>query len=189
MCRVAALVVVLWAAVLHNGHGLLHLTHSKQAPGWTFLPNPSSVKEEKQLLEGRETQLAASDVPHYHTYPQQPWPYREWVGELQGLEQQQQKEVPQGDFLMAPLTYQAHKRGTVGGPVGGDSTDRSDEKDTIDGSWSWEARRRAAKRGIGLFSLAFALAQKPTNAPKPRRHPIDISAYPRRARFFVASMG
>ncbi|KAK8732152.1 hypothetical protein OTU49_007211 [Cherax quadricarinatus] len=54
--------------------------------------------------------------------------------------------------------------------------------------WSWVPPRQT-KRGIGLFSLAFALAQKPTSPPQPMMHPVDLSEYPRRARFFVATMG
>ncbi|XP_064085777.1 uncharacterized protein LOC135200929 [Macrobrachium nipponense] len=49
--------------------------------------------------------------------------------------------------------------------------------------------RTFAKRGIGLISLAVALAQNNTSYSKPRMQPVDLSAYPRRARFFIATMG
>nr|XP_045620231.1 uncharacterized protein LOC123771652 [Procambarus clarkii] len=59
--------------------------------------------------------------------------------------------------------------------------------------WPWagpgQPRHKTTKRGIGLFSLAYALAQKPIRPPRPMLNPVDFSAYQRRARFFMATKG
>ncbi|XP_063850386.1 uncharacterized protein LOC135094318 [Scylla paramamosain] len=52
-----------------------------------------------------------------------------------------------------------------------------------------EEERRVAKRGI--FSLAFALAQRSTASParQQRRRQVNRAAYPRRALYFIATKG
>lgn len=78
--------------------------------------------------------------------------YSRWLQEL-SLE-------PRLGQVLAPLTYQVDKRARVSatGPAGAGNKETTGGSQTLAG--------RAAKRGIGLFSLAIALAQKPTSPPE-----------------------
>ncbi|XP_071525293.1 uncharacterized protein [Panulirus ornatus] len=183
---VMVVVGVVWAASVQSGHGLQRATPPHESPRWALLSNTPTgyggkTWEEPYLPEADED-LHAS------------WDYPAWLEDLVLQQQPRRRSLAE---VLAPLAYPVHKRARVPA-AGGEGTGAGDgeEEGAPADATSTSSRRksrpsvgRAAKRGIGLFSLAIALAQKPTSPPEPKMHPADLSAYPRRARFFVATMG
>ncbi|KAK7081137.1 hypothetical protein SK128_002600 [Halocaridina rubra] len=95
-------------------------------------------------------------------------------------------EEKEGKYTASPLREGSHLRGF--GKILHEALGSKYTNNRLNGPqqlWSGPVN----KRGIGLFSLAVALAQRPTPPSKPMMHPVDLSAYPRRARFFIATMG